>query len=408
MQARPAHIRNPVKNLGAEKEQAAVLTPETEIELAEMLSAASAPLRVQGGGTRPIGRPVVGEVLSMADMRGIELYEPGALTIVVKAGTPLADVEAALAAENQRLPFEPMDHRSLMGTEGVPTIGGVVAANVSGPRRIQAGACRDSLIGVRFVDGRGRIMKNGGRVMKNVTGYDLVKLMAGSYGTLGVLSELSFKVLPGVAATACLRLRGLDDETAVAAMAAALGSPFEVSGAAHTPNGPGGDPVTMLRVEGFEASVAYRAGRLQALLDPFGQAEIETRLAADQGAFGAGAGWRWVRDVDGFKGKDGDVWRISVKPTDAPGLVAKLDARDVLYDWGGGLVWALVPGGTDLRAKLVDFAGHATLIRASKDTRARLPVFHPEAAPIAALSAGLRKQFDPKGILNPGLMGGEV
>lgn len=408
MQARPAHIRNPVKIRGAEKEQAAVLTPETEIELAEMLSAASAPLRVQGGGTRPIGRPVVGEVLSMAEMRGIELYEPGALTIVVKAGTPLADVEAALAAENQRLPFEPMDHRSLMGTDGVPTIGGVVAANVSGPRRIQAGACRDSLIGVRFVDGRGRIMKNGGRVMKNVTGYDLVKLMAGSYGTLGVLSELSFKVLPGVAATACVLLRGLDDETAVAAMAAALGSPFEVSGAAHTPNGLDGDPVTMLRVEGFEASVAYRAGRLQALLAPFGQAEIETGLAADGGASGTDTGWKWVRDVDGFKGKDGDVWRISVKPTDAPGLVAKLDARDVLYDWGGGLVWALVPGGTDLRAKLADFAGHATLIRASEDTRARLPVFHPEAAPIAALSAGLRKQFDPKGILNPGLMGGEV
>ncbi len=408
MQARPAHIRNPVKIRGAEKEQAAVLTPETEIELAEMLSAASAPLRVQGGGTRPIGRPVVGEVLSMADMRGIELYEPGALTIVVKAGTPLADVEAALAAENQRLPFEPMDHRSLMGTDGVPTIGGVVAANVSGPRRIQAGACRDSLIGVRFVDGRGRIMKNGGRVMKNVTGYDLVKLMAGSYGTLGVLSELSFKVLPGVAATACVLLRGLDDETAVAAMAAALGSPFEVSGAAHTPNGLDGDPVTMLRVEGFEASVAYRAGRLQALLAPFGQAEIETGLAADGGVSGTDTGWKWVRDVDGFKGKDGDVWRISVKPTDAPELVAKLDARDVLYDWGGGLVWALVPGGTDLRAKLADFAGHATLIRASEDTRARLPVFHPEAAPIAALSAELRKQFDPKGILNPGLMGGEV
>ncbi|WP_227284610.1 FAD-binding protein [Boseongicola sp. H5] len=384
------------------------MTPETEIELAEMLSAASAPLRVQGGGTRPIGRPVVGEVLSMADMRGIELYEPGALTIVVKAGTPLADVEAALAAENQRLPFEPMDHRSLMGTDGVPTIGGVVAANVSGPRRIQAGACRDSLIGVRFVDGRGRIMKNGGRVMKNVTGYDLVKLMAGSYGTLGVLSELSFKVLPGVAATACVLLRGLDDETAVAAMAAALGSPFEVSGAAHTPNGLDGDPVTMLRVEGFEASVAYRAGRLQALLAPFGQAEIETGLAADGGVSGTDTGWKWVRDVDGFKGKDGDVWRISVKPTDAPELVAKLDARDVLYDWGGGLVWALVPGGTDLRAKLADFAGHATLIRASEDTRARLPVFHPEAAPIAALSAELRKQFDPKGILNPGLMGGEV
>ncbi|QBY02577.1 FAD-binding protein [Rhodophyticola sp. CCM32] len=382
------------------------MTPTSERELAGMVAAAGAPLQVQGGGTRPIGRPVTGEVLSLAGLRGITLYEPGALTIVVQAGTPLAEVEAALAAENQRLPFEPMDHRALLGTEGVPSMGGVVAANVSGPRRIQAGACRDSLIGVRFVDGSGRVIKNGGRVMKNVTGYDLVKLMAGSYGTLGVLTELSFKVLPGVAATACVLLKGLDDKTAVAAMAAALGSPYEVSGAAHTPGGLDGDPVTMIRVEGFAASVTYRAAQLQALLARFeASAEIETGLAAETGGYGTDAGWKWVRDVDGFAGRDGDVWRLSVKPSDAPGLVARMGARDVLYDWGGGLIWALVAPGTDLRAVLGAFSGHATLIRAGEETRATLPVFHPEPAPVAALSAGLRKEFDPRGILNPGLMG---
>ncbi|MEM6744014.1 MAG: FAD-binding protein, partial [Pseudomonadota bacterium] len=200
------------------------MTPRTEAELAEAVAGLTAPVEVVGGGTRQgLGRPVqAGETLSAAGLCGVSLYEPGALTIVAGAGTPLAEVEAALAAEGQRLPFEPMDHRGLLGSEGEPTIGGAVACNVSGPRRVQAGACRDSLIGVRFVDGGGRAIKNGGRVMKNVTGYDLVKLMAGSYGTLGVLSEVAFKVLPAPEAVAVLRLEGLDDARAVEAMTAAL------------------------------------------------------------------------------------------------------------------------------------------------------------------------------------------
>ncbi|TBX20713.1 FAD-binding protein [Nioella sediminis] len=376
------------------------MSPVDEQELSEAVAGAEGPLRIVGGGTRPLGRPVTGEVLSVAALAGIELYEPGALTIVAKAGTPLAEVEAALAAENQRLPFEPMDMRGLLGTSGEPTIGGVVAANVSGPRRIQAGACRDSLIGVRFVDGRGAVVKNGGRVMKNVTGYDLVKLMAGSYGTLGVLSEVAFKVLPGVETRACVLINGMSNSDAVAAMSRALGSPFEVSGAAHTPAGVDGHPVTMLRLEGFADSVAYRAGRLRELLAGFGEISVETDPDRVQ------AGWRWVRDVEPFHGRAGDVWRVSVKPSDGPGIAARAGG-DVLFDWGGGLIWALVPDGMDLRAKLGDFAGHATLIRASEETRARLPVFQYEPAPVAALTEGLRRQFDPRGILNPGLMGGD-
>jgi glycolate oxidase FAD binding subunit len=376
-----------------------MLSPVDEQDLSEAVAGAGGPLRIVGGGTRPVGRPVAGEVLSVAGLSGIELYEPGALTIVAKAGTTLAEVEAALAAENQRLPFEPMDLRGLLGTSGEPTIGGVVAANVSGPRRIQAGACRDSLIGVRFVDGRGTVVKNGGRVMKNVTGYDLVKLMAGSYGTLGVLSEVAFKVLPGLETRACVLLNGLSNADAVAAMSKALGSPFEVSGAAHRPAGVDGHPVTMLRLEGFADSVTYRAGKLRELLADYGDISVETdpeRVLA---------GWNWVRDVEPFHGRAGDVWRVSVKPSDGPEIAARAGG-DVLMDWGGGLVWALVPEGTDLRADLGAFAGHATLIRASEETRARLPVFQPEPAPVAALTEGLRRQFDPRGILNPGLMGG--
>ena len=375
-----------------------MLSPVDERELSEAVAGAEGPLRIVGGGTRPVGRPVSGEVLSTRGLSGIELYEPGALTIVTRAGTPLAEVEAALAAENQRLPFEPMDMRGLLGTGGEPTIGGVVATNASGPRRIQAGACRDSLIGVRFVDGRGTVLKNGGRVMKNVTGYDLVKLLAGSYGTLGVVSEVSFKVLPGIETRACVLLNGLSNGDAVAAMAKALGSPYEVSGAAHTPAGIDGHPVTMLRLEGFADSVAYRAGKLKELLAAFGDISVETDPERVQ------AGWTWVRDVETFQGREGDVWRISVKPSDGPGIAARAGG-DVLFDWGGGLVWALAAPGSDLRAELGDFAGHATLIRASEETRARLSVFQPEPAPVAALAEGLRRQFDPKGILNPGVMG---
>ncbi|MBS4010810.1 MAG: FAD-binding protein, partial [Roseovarius sp.] len=209
------------------------MTPKTEADLAEIIRGAEGPLRIEGGGTRPIGALSNGARLSTAGLRGITLYEPGALTLVAQAGTPLAEIEAALDAEGQRLAFEPMDHRGLLGTQGTPTIGGVVAANVSGPRRIQAGACRDFLLGVRFVDGRGQIVKNGGRVMKNVTGYDLVKLMAGSYGTLGVLTEVALKVLPRPRSMGMLRIEGLSDAVAVTALCRALASPYEVTGAVH-------------------------------------------------------------------------------------------------------------------------------------------------------------------------------
>ncbi len=376
-----------------------MLTPQNEAALAEAVAAASGPLRVAGGGTRPVGNPVTGEVLSVSGLTGVTLYEPGALTLVVAAGTPLADVEAALAKENQRLAFEPMDHRGLLGTEGEPTIGGVAAANVSGPRRIAVGACRDHLLGVRFVDGQGTVLKNGGRVMKNVTGYDLVKLLCGSYGTLGVLTEVSLKVLPKPDVTGVVLIEGLSNEDAVRALSMALGSPFEVTGAAHTPVGVDGDPVTMIRIEGFEASVAYRLERLQDLLRSFGTSATETDPEK------TAAGWRWVRDVEAFHGAPGDVWRISVKPSDGPAVAQALQAEELLYDWGGGLVWARVAEGTDVRAMSDGVRGHATLVRASEETRRKLGAFHPETAPLAAISRGLREKFDPRGILNPGLMG---
>ncbi|WP_433990022.1 hypothetical protein SuNHUV7_11800 (plasmid) [Pseudoseohaeicola sp. NH-UV-7] len=372
------------------------MTPKTEAELADIIATAHAPLAISGGGTR--GYSAEGARLSVSGLSGIELYEPGALTIVAKAGTRMSEIEAALAKENQRLPFEPMDHRALLGTDGAPTIGGVIAANVSGPRRIQSGAARDYMLGVRFVDGAGTVLKNGGRVMKNVTGYDLVKLMTGSYGTLGVLSEVALKVLPRTDVVASIMIDGLSDAEAVRAMSDALGSPFEVSGAAHMPRGPEEKPVTMIRIEGFEGSVKYRSGKLVDLLAGYGAARVETDPEKTD------AMWTGIRDVAPFHGVEGDVWRVSCKPSDGPQLSAALSATDTLFDWGGGLIWALTPEGTDARASLGAYDGHATLVRASAETKARLGTFQPQPAPIEAITAGLRAKFDPKNILNTGLM----
>ncbi|MGJ8595064.1 FAD-binding protein [Sulfitobacter sp.] len=357
--------------------------PQTEAELAEIVRDADTPFSVIGGGTR--GVAVKGQPLSSVKLSGVTLYEPGAMTVVAQAGTPVAEIEALLATENQRLAFEPMDHRVLLGTKGEPTIGGVMSANVSGPRRISVGAARDFLLGVRYVDGRGRIIKNGGRVMKNVTGYDLVKLMAGAHGTLGVLSEVSFKVLPRPETQSTLVLHGLDDTSAVVALAKALGSPFEVSAAAHNP----AVGETLLRVEGFDASVKYRTEQLKKLLG--GEITIE------EGRTGRWSEWR---DVSEFAGVEGDVWRVSCKPSDGPALVAKSGGQSALYDWAGGLIWLRTAAGYDLRAALGEYDGHATLVRGNSHPR-----FEPEAAGVARITAALRARFDPRSVLNTGLMG---
>ena len=367
-------------------EMGGVIEPATEAELAEAVRDAAGPLRVRGGGTRaPVAEGAA--VLSTARLSGIALYEPGALTLVAAAGTPMAEIEAALGKHRQILPFEPMDHRALMGAQGEPTVGGAVATGASGPRRVRAGGCRDSLIGARFVDGEGRLVRSGGRVMKNVTGYDLARLMAGARGTLGVLTEVAFKVLPAPATQATLTLEGLDVPASVAAMAAALTSPFEVTGAARDADG-----ATHLRIEGLADSVAYRAGRLSEALASFGAARVETDAEAGT------ALWRAIRDVEAFAGAPGAVWRIAVRPSHAPEAVALLGAERILLDLGGGLIWAELAEGADARARL-GVPGHATLVRSAMTARGPA-----ETGPVAALSERLRARFDPRGILNPGAM----
>jgi len=331
------------------------------------------------------------------------------MTIRAKGGTPLKDVVAALDAKGQMLPFEPADPRVLWGAGGEPTVGGLVASNCSGPRRVAAGAARDSLIGVRFVNGAGEAIASGGRVMKNVTGLDLVKLTAGAHGTLGLITEATFKVLPKPEAEATVVIRRLDDLRAVAAMARALGSPFGVSGAAMLGPGMGREwPRTVLRVEGFADQVKYRADRLIALLADFGathafEGEDSARM------------WRAVRDAAYLaEPRDRAIWRVSLAPSNGPAFVAKLGARAGAYffDWGGGLVWlATEPSlvaAVAVRAALAPFSGHATLMRAPGPLREEADVFQPLGAVERRLTLGVKAAFDPDGVLNRGRMHADV
>lgn len=365
------------------------MRPQNEAELAQILVEAQSPVEIIGGGTRAIGDVVAGATPLYTDgFAGIELYEPGALTLVAGAGSLLSDINDRLAVEKQRLPFEAPDYAAVLGREGRSTLGGVVACNAAGPRRVQAGACRDSMIGVRFVDGAGTIVKNGGRVMKNVTGLDLVKLMAGSHGTLGVLTQVAFKLLPVPEASRTLFFDGQDPATAVSLMAAALGSPYEVTAASFRPQSG-----TVLRLEGFDAAVKYRASALAKHLKFYGQAQIsENSLSV----------WADIRDLKPFVGQTGDLWRVSVKPSDAAGILAKAAPLDYMLDWGGGLLWLLLPENTDLRLLLGTFEGHATLFRGKGGGA---PSFQPQSPAIITLTQGLRAKFDPKAILNKGRMG---
>jgi glycolate oxidase FAD binding subunit len=380
---------------------------EARTAVAEALAAAS-PLALGGGGTKAqMGRPGDDRAaLSSSCLTGITLYEPAEMVIGARAGTPLSEIERTLALRNQQLVFEPIDYRPLLGSSGEPTIGAVAAANLSGPRRVQAGAARDSLIGVRFVNGRGELIKSGGRVVKNVTGLDLVKLLAGSWGTLGFLTEVTFKVLPKPERVATVLLRGLDEPGAAAAMSTALGSPYDVTGAAHFPAGLIGGAQTVIRIEGFAHSVDHRAAELRRLF----RRQDPDLLEGEAGA----AIWRAVRDVTPFASDISDeaVWRVSVAPTRGHVLTAAIAQRLAcrwLYDWGGGLVWLACAsegdaGAAVIRDALKAFGGHATLVRAPREVRASVDVFQPLTAPLRQLTAGIKRSLDPAGIFNPGRM----
>jgi glycolate oxidase FAD binding subunit len=411
--------------------------------------ASEQPLEIIGHGSkRLIGQPMAtNALLDLSALNAVTAYEPNELIITVQAGAALADVLSLIDSKNQQFAFEPINTSVLLGTPNTGTIGGMIGAGLAGPRRIKAGGARDHLLGAHAVSGFGDSFKAGGRVVKNVTGYDLCKLLAGSWGTLAVMTEVTLKVMPRPESERTLVLRGLDDITANKAMTAALGSPFDVSAAAHVPNsafrgsvgglgnsglgnsglgnsglgnsglgnsglGDLGSPqkaVTLLRLEGITASAVHRAAALGKALAPFGAAEIFEDAAS-------AAIWSSVRDVQPFaaNGPLGawPVWRIVCPPASGGALGQALvrDAGgDVIYDWGGGLIWAALPPKADAQAALVrarvDAAGgHATLLRATDEVRRNVDVFHPQKGGLAALGERVRHSFDPKNILNRGRM----
>ena len=380
--------------------------PADAREAAEIVRAANAPLDIVGGGTRGFGRPPAGEArLSSAGLSGVIFYEPAEMTLSARAGTPVREIEEKLAEAGQMLPFEPMDPRLLYGTAGEPTVGGLVASALAGPRRLSAGAVRDNVLGVEIVNGRGEIVRAGGRVMKNVTGLDLVKITCGALGTLGFITEATFKLLPRPRAEATIVIRRLDDARAVQAMARALGSPFGVSGAATIHAGMGREfPRTLLRVEGFEDSVAYRSERLIALLADFGAKHA--LMGEDSERI-----WRAIRDGAFLaEPRERAVWRASLKPSDAPAALAALGANihDSLMDLGGGLLWFSTDptpqAASAVRAALARFPGHAELIRADAGLRSQVDVFAPLTPTLARLTRGVKQSLDPKGLFNPGRM----
>jgi glycolate oxidase FAD binding subunit len=374
-------------------------------------------LEIAGQGSkRALGRPSQTDLtLDLSAISGVTLYEPAELVLSARAGTPLAEIEALLAANNQRLEFEPMDYGPLLGLEpGQGTLGGAIATNLSGPRRIKAGAARDHFLGVTAVTGRGETIKSGGRVVKNVTGYDMCKVLAGSWGTLAAMTDITIKVLPRAETEATVIVEGLDDAQGARAMAAAMGSSFDVSGAAHLPDHvasyfdglPNSEAATALRLEGVAPSVKHRVAGLAALMKAFGRVEILEEASSS-------ALWRSVRQVKPFAAeaaRERPLWRISTAPSQGHKIAAAITpAAQIFYDWGGGLVWVAMPFANEpdagaIRAVVQDIGGHATLVRAPASIRAAAGVFEPEAPAIAALNKRVKDGFDPKGVLNPGRM----
>lgn len=400
-----------------------LVRPAAEWELQSIiarLAAQKMPFEVVGhGALRNAGRPSpAAVVLSTASLRGVTLYEPAELVMSARAGTPLFEIEAELASRGQMLPFEPVDLGPATGAPaGALSIGGVFATNISGSRRVYSGSARDHLLGVRAVNGRAELFKSGGRVMKNVTGLDVARGLTGSWGTLAVLTEVTFKVVPLPESMLTMVYRNLPDDLAIEALTTAMGTPFEVTGAAHLPKavaarltnqrlGALGESLTLLRIENFVASVAYRKDKLQEALRVYG---TPLELGSEE-TWGL---WNELRHLSIMPfSAETSLWRISTVPTKAPEIVAaiqKFMPSNAFYDWSGGLIWLEVPaaadaGASDVRRAVAVRGGHATLIRAQPEVRAAVEVFDPMKPEVERLTRGIKMAFDPLGLLNRGRM----
>ncbi|MCA3323504.1 MAG: glycolate oxidase subunit GlcE [Roseomonas sp.] len=382
-----------------------MIAPANEAGIIAAVQAARAahePLAIEGQGSkRGMLRPVqAARSLSTRGLTGVTLYRPAELIISARAGTPLAEIETVLAEKGQQLIAESPYFNGVFRTSAPPSLGGVVAANLSGPRRITWGATRDHVMGLCFINGAGEAIRSGGRVLKNVTGLDLCKLLSGSYGTLGVITEVTLKVLPAPETSATLLIETPDLTSAVAALSAGLGSPFGVSAAAALPHKD--HVMAALRLEDFAASVSYRIEKLRGTLDGFGAHRV--MKDGESHAF-----WRGVREVEPLQAAAEDaIWRVSVRPSAGPPVAAvalALGGR-VMLDWGGGLVWIAASPSIANHAAISGAArsqgGAAMLFRAPEALRLAVPVLPEEAAPLARIGARVKEALDPGGLFNPG------
>jgi glycolate oxidase FAD binding subunit len=399
-----------------------IYKPSDMRDVAELIAWAVSeqnPLEIAGGGSKPIGHlGALDHRLDMTGFSGISLYEPEELVLRAGAGTPMVEIEAALKEHRQEMAFEPPDLSDLLGRpRATPTLGGVLASNLSGPRRIKAGAARDHFLGVEAVSGRGEFFKSGGRVVKNVTGYDMCKVLAGSWGTLAVMCEVTIKVLPASPASVTVVLPGNDPDLALAAVTRAMMSDCEPTGAAFLPrklakrsgiedisglkNG-----VILLRLEGIKPSVTYRANKLKRLLAEFGKTELVPKTKSARL-------WREIGNVGLFANtRKRAIWKISTVPGEGAACLKALDeitGAEGYFDWAGGLIWVSVPAKTDaaadkLRGILAGTTGHATLIAAAGELSENTEIFQPLAPGVMHLTARVKDGFDPARVLNPGRM----
>lgn len=391
-----------------------ITAPESEEALAGEIARAHAarePLAIEGRGTkRAMLRPVqAARTLSTRNLTGITLYRPTELMIRARAGTPIPEIEAALAENNQQLIAEPPDLTAMFGASEAATLGGIVSTNLSGPRRIMWGAMRDHVLGIRAVTGEGEVFRSGGRVLKNVTGLDLCKLLTGAHGTLGVLTEVTLKVLPRAQATGTLAIRVADVARGVAALSAALGSPYGVSGAALLMEGHDGlaGPVALARIEDFSENVTYRLGRLREDLAAHGEVALLDTAASHPL-------WRAVRDAAPLKAAPEEaIWRLSVAPSEAASACAALTqafGAKLMLDWGGGLIWVAGPAREQAHGAVMQAAaaagGSFTLFRAPASLSAHVAVLPEEPPALAAIARRVKATLDPAGLLNPGRMRG--
>ncbi len=400
-----------------------ILRPRDETQLSKIVSDANqskTSLEVAGAGTkRSLGRPVQADyIVCTGAMFGISMYEPQELVVSVKTGTPLRFLEETLARKNQMLAFEPLDMGPVLGVaQGEGTIGGVLATNLCGSRRILTGSTKDHFLGMTAVNGIGDVIKSGGRVMKNVTGYDLCKGVSGSWGTLAVMTEVTMKVLPKPEETATLIFSGLLDVLAIELMCKAMKTPYEVSGTVHIQQPLVSElsdshlrttdaSLTAIRIENFSEALQYRLKALQEELDSFGIIEVLDHERSE-------AFWSDMRTLKLFQSSQAPFWRITTSPSKGVEIVSAIKAHHpdsvAIYDWSGGLIWLLTPftadaGASEVHRAVINRGGNATLMRGDLALRASADVFQPVESDVAAITRRIKAAFDPNFVLSPGRM----